>query len=314
MSNRDGVGVGGCTRRAFMKGGMAGIGAAVAPTIAFAQAQPAQFKIGDIDAIVLSDGSMNMPVSFVLPTVEEKVVRDLFQTGAAPSIVAQVNVVVLKTGGGLVLIDAGGSADFIATIGSFADRFEQAGFKAEHVTDIVLTHAHPDHLWGAIDGFDESRFAKARVHMSVAERDFWMQPGLTGSMPDPLKGMTAGTQRRLKIIEAQISGQKIGAEILPGISLVDTAGHTPGHASVLISSKNEALLVGGDALSNAIVSFEKPDWIWGPDFEPDKAIASRKQLLDRLATDRLRLVGYHLPWPGLGRVERKDNAYRFVTG
>ena len=83
---------------------------------------------------------------------------------------------------------------------------------------------------------------------------------------------------------------------------------------MLVSSNGQSLLVGGDALPHSIVSFERPDWPWGADLDPDKGIATRKSLLDRLAGDRTPLLGYHLPWPGLGRVERKDNAYRFVPG
>lgn len=304
---------GAVSRRRVLKGSLAGLCAAALPPAVFAQAEPSRFKVGDIEATVLSDGSMSLPLSFVLPKVEEKVARDLLQPGPS-GLTAQVNVVVLKVGDRLVLVDTGGTKDFMPTIGGFADRFEQAGFNPDAVTDVVLTHAHPDHLWGAIDDLNESRFAKARIHMSIAERDFWLKEGLAESMPDALKGMTAGTQRRLKILEAQISAQKTGSEIVQGLSLMDTAGHTPGHVSVLLSSKGESLVIGGDALSNAIVSFEKPDWAWGADYDTERGIATRKKLLDQLATDRLRLLGYHLPWPGLGRVERKDGAYRFVVG
>jgi glyoxylase-like metal-dependent hydrolase (beta-lactamase superfamily II) len=95
--------------------------------------------------------------------------------------------------------------------------------------------------------------------------------------------------------------------------LVDTPGHTPGHVSVLITSGTERLLVGGDVLTQSIISFQKPDWPWGPDMDADRAVTSRKRTLDMLATDRIPLLGYHLPWPGRGRVERNVGAYRFVS-
>ena len=46
---------------------------------------------------------------------------------------------------------------------------------------------------------------------------------------------------------------------------------------------------------------------------PDQAAATRRTLLDRLAADRSRLIGFHLPYPGLGRVERTGSAYRYVA-
>lgn len=293
----------------------AAVAAALPGGSARAQASPFVLKVGTVDVTVLSDGVMSLPLSFMLPTTDTKAVGDLLagHGGPADALVAQVNVAVLKTSDRLVLVDAGGSKDFMSGIGGFAARFEAAGFKPDAVTDIVLTHAHPDHLWGAIDELDEPRFPNARIHMSVAERDYWIKSGLPEILPDALKGMAAGTQRRLKILASQIHVVRPGTELLPGMSLVDTAGHTPGHASVLVASGTQSLLFGGDALSNAIVSFQKPEWVWGADMDAGRAIATRRTLLDRLAVDRTLLLGYHLPWPGLGRVERKDGAYRFVS-
>lgn len=133
-------------------------------------------------------------------------------------------------------------------------------------------------------------------------------------MADNFKGMAAGTHRRLKPLAESIVRRKPDDEIGAGLTFVDTAGHTPGHVSVLLKSGGEQLMIGGDVLSQSVVSFAKPEWAWGPDYESDKAIASRRRTLDQLATDKIRLLGYHLPWPGLGRVERKDGAYRFVQG
>jgi len=299
-------------RRHALKLGATAAAAGILPLqAARAQAAPHKFTVGSLDVTVISDGSINLPLSMLLPNTDPKLAAETLGPNGPT---AQVNVVVVKTADRLVLIDTGGTKDFIPTTGAFADRFEAAGFKPDDVTDVIFTHAHPDHLWGAIDALDEARFAKAKHHLTVAERDFWIKDGLAETMPEGLKGMTAGIARRLKILEPQIVASKPGTEIVPGFSFVDTAGHTPGHASVLLSSGSAQLLVGGDALSSHIVSFEKPDWTWGADYEPDKGIATRKSLLDRLATDKTALLGYHLPWPGLGRVERKDGAYRFAAG
>mgnify|MGYP001227067491 FL=1 len=72
-------------------------------------------------------------------------------------------------------------------------------------------------------------------------------------------------------------------------------------------------MIIGDALTEAVISFARHAWRWSLDLDQDLAIASRKRLLDMLAKDEIPLVGYHLPWPGLGRVERKDNSYRFAN-
>ena len=148
--------------------------------------------------------------------------------------------------------------------------------------------------------------------MTATERDFWLQPGVETHVGDAFKAMAVGTQRRLKAIADRIETAKSGQEIAPGIALLDSAGHTSGHVAVLLWSGNEQLLIGGDALVQPLISFAEPGWRWGSDMDSDHAVRTRRTLLDRLASEKIFLLGYHLPWPGIGRVERMDTAYRFV--
>ena len=82
--------------------------------------------------------------------------------------------------------------------------------------------------------------------------------------------------------------------------------------SVLVESRGERLLIGADALTHPAVSFARPDWRWGTDYDGDRAIATRRRLLDQLSAERMTLIGFHLPWPGIGIVERSGTAHRFV--
>lgn len=307
------------SRRDLLAGGVAVAGGTLigSPTPARAQATPHVFQLGTAEFTVVSDGKMSVPLSFVLPQADPQAVATLLasrgQSGSAYA--AQINITIVKVAGAVIVIDSGGSTDFMPDMGRFADQLNLAGVKAADVTHMILTHAHPDHLWGLIDPLDDdSRFPDARHVMTIAERDHWLQPGIEDKAPDAMKGITLGIVRRLKSVAKRIDAVKSGAEILPGVTLVDTPGHTPGHTSVLFSFGGQSLLVGGDALSHPVVSFERPDWVWGADVDPQRAVATRKRLLDQLATDRVGLIGYHLPWPGLGRVERKDAGYRFVQG
>ncbi len=282
----------------------------------FAQAAPHRVKFGDAEVIVISDGVMSLPTLYALPTTAPADVTALLSGRAAgtDAFQAAVNVVVVRTPGALVVVDSGGTSDFMPTLGSFADRLEAAGIKAADVTHVIFTHAHADHLWGVIDPLDDdTRFANARHFISAAERDYWLKPGLENEVPDAVKGMTIGTQRRMKMLAKRFAVTKAGAEIAPGITPIETAGHTPGHLSMHLQFGGTSLIVGGDAIGHAIVSFERPSWQWGPDVDPSKGVSARLRLLDQLATERSLLLGYHLPWPGIGRVERKDGAFRFVT-
>jgi glyoxylase-like metal-dependent hydrolase (beta-lactamase superfamily II) len=103
---------------------------------------------------------------------------------------------------------------------------------------------------------------------------------------------------------------KPGDDVVSGVRVLATPGHTQGHVSLEVG---DGLVIGGDALTHPLISFRHPEWRPQSDHVPDLAAATRARLLDRLATDRTRLIGFHLPWPGVGYVERKDRAYRFVA-
>lgn len=306
------------TRRRLITGAAAlGATACVGLSAAHGQgsAAPHTLKVGAIDIKVFSDGRFTQPLRVMLPGHPEAEVEAAFKRHGAvfDGLEAEVNVTLIRSGGETVLIDAGAGPDFMPTLGRLADRLDAAGIKPDAITKVVFTHAHADHFWGVIDPLGGGTlFDRARHIMALAERDFWLKPDVEGLVGDAFKSMAVGTHRRLKSIAERIETAGPGDEIAPGIALVDTSGHSPGHVSVLVRSGSEQLLIGGDALIQSVISFAAPDWRWGPDMDTDRAVATRKSLLDRLASEKTTLLGYHLPWPGIGRVERKDTAYRFV--
>lgn len=274
------------------------------------------FKLGAFEITVVSDGSFTLPLSFVLPATPKEEAEALYKAhGMEPvGMAGQMNVTIVKTPDATVLIDSGGGPDFMPTVGKLAENLEQAGIAADSITHVIFTHAHADHLWGAIDPFDGgTRYAKARHVLTTAEFDFWMHPDTPTKVPEAMRGVALGSARRLKDLADRFDKQKAGADVVPGVTLIDTAGHTPGHVSVLVKSGSDQLLVGGDVIGNPVVSFARPDWHWGPDENREQGAATRKRVLDMLATDKIALLGYHLPWPGVARVERKDGAYRYVA-
>jgi glyoxylase-like metal-dependent hydrolase (beta-lactamase superfamily II) len=305
------------SRRRFLSTTSAAVAGTLAPA-AWAQAPAAhRFKVGGFDVTVVSDGTMQLPLSFALPGTAQTEVEALYAANGAKfeGINGQINVTVVKTGTAVIVVDAGGGADFMPTMGKFGDNLEAAGIVADTVTHVVFTHAHADHFWGILDPLDGgTRFAKAKHIITATEFDYWTKPGMETSVPEALRGVALGSARRLTEMASRLERVKTDAEIIPGVTLLATPGHTPGHASVLLNSGGQQLLVGGDALTSPIVSFAKPDWPWGPDADQTQAASTRRRTLDMLATDKVQLLGYHLPWPGVGRVERKDGGFRYVAG
>ncbi len=295
---------------------LAGLGAAAAAPFwpAIAAVPPYRTRAGAIELTVISDGALEVPLSFHLPdTPKDQVAALLTSHGLSPSgMPSQTNVTLLRTGGEVVLIDAGAGSNFQPTAGKLQENMEAAGIDPASVSRIVFTHGHADHLWGAIDDFDEMRFPKARYVISAAEWDFWTDPATVTVVPDWLKGMAAGSARILNRLEGRIERKKAGDAVAPGVSYIDTSGHTPGHVSIMVESGGERLVVAGDVLTHPAISFARPDWRMGSDADRDKGVATRRRLIDQLAADKIPFIGFHLPFPGHGRVEKSGTAWRYV--
>ncbi len=283
-------------------------------SLSLAATASARRNLGAYEITVVSDGTLSVPLSFSLPGTPVQDAVALLKAQNLPSDgTVQTNVTLVRAGDELILVDAGSGPKFQQTAGKLSENLEAAGIKPEKVTKVVLTHAHADHLWGVIDDFDDGeRFPNASYVISAEEWDFWTHPDTPTKVPDWLKGMAIGSARILKSIEKKIERRKDGEAIGPGLTYLATPGHTPGHMAVLAENGGQRLLVGGDVLSNNAISFLKPDWHIGSDFDRDQAVKTRGRLLDMLAADRIPLVGFHLAWPGMGMVERDGTAYRFL--
>jgi len=274
-----------------------------------------RLSLGTHELIVLSDGHLVVPSQMLATNVLTSEVKGfLGERGLGPDRVNfNINVALLKVGDEHILIDAGSGGTWEPTAGRLADSLDAAGIAPETIGKVVLTHAHPDHLWGLIDELDNSlRFPRAQYLVSAREFEFWTA-GEAGRLRGPVEGIAAGAKRVFKAIEERTQRIRPGGEIAPGIVALDTAGHTPGHISLLLGSGSTGLLITADAVQNNHIAFAHPDWRPAADMDGDKAAVSRRTLLDLAVTDRLQVLCYHLPFPGFGRVERKDGAFAWVA-
>lgn len=270
--------------------------------------------MGAVTVTSVSDGNLVLPGAFFFDGLpQDEVAAILDASGVSPEqLLPPCNLTLLRDGERTVLFDAGSGAGFMPSAGELTASLDALGLTPDDVTHVVFTHGHPDHLWGVLDEFDDPVFAGAQHLFGRAEWDYWRDPATVDAIGAARASFAVGAARRLEAIEDSVTLIDAGQEILPGVMAHSTPGHTPGHLSFEIRSGSEAVLVGGDAIGNHHIAFARPDWASGSDQDPELGAATRMRLLDQLTADNVDLMGFHLPDGGLGRVERKDGAYRFV--
>lgn len=300
------------TRRALLAGGLAAATCATMPALA---ASPVA-TLGARRIAVFSDGGFSMPLGMLARDVAgDELLAELAAAGLSTQGATTVlNVTLVRDGDELTLIDCGAGGNFMPGAGKLGEALDAAGVDRAKVRRVLFTHAHPDHLWGALDSFDESAYPEAAFLIAEAEHDFWRAPDVFGKLPEDRHAFAAGAQRIMKALDDRLQRFRPGAEVAPGIIALATPGHTPGHVSFAVSGGGRSVIVLGDAITHPVLSFRRPGWATGADQDPAQAIATRRKLLDQLAADRLPFIGYHLPAPGLGRAEAKDGAWRYVAG
>jgi glyoxylase-like metal-dependent hydrolase (beta-lactamase superfamily II) len=298
-------------RRTFLAASAAGFAARALPAVA---ATPYAFRHGAFDVTVVSDGHLVLPTSFLAPGAPPPERDALLKAAGQPGeqYNSPTNITLIRTSSDLILIDMGSGDRFMPTAGKLWDNLKAAGIDKAKVTKVVFTHGHPDHLWGIVDELDDLVIPDAAFYVASAEWDFWTGENATRGLPAERAGFVTGARRNYTAIKDRVKTVKAGDEIVSGLRIIDTPGHTQGHVSIELAGA-DGLIVGGDALIDPVIYFRHPEWYYTGDHMPDQAAATRRKLLDRLAADRSKLIGFHLPYPGVGTVERKDSAYRFVA-
>lgn len=299
------------TRRQILTSATAALAAPLLPRRLWAGSS---LTLGTMQIETLSDGNLVLPGDFILGGMPQEELQAIVTKYGLPTdqLTPPCNVTLLRDGTNTVLFDLGAGPDFQPSAGKLMEAFDAIGLTVDDITHVLFTHGHPDHLWGLLDEFDEPMFPNAALLIGRTEFDYWMDPETVNTIGAARTTFAVGAQRRLSAIADLVQLVADGQEVLPGVAAHLTPGHTPGHMAYELRSGTESVMVMGDAIGNHHVAFERPDWASGSDQDKDQAAATRLRLLDRLASEQIALIGYHLPGGGIGRAERADGAYRFV--
>ncbi len=212
-------------------------------------------------------------------------------------------------------IDTRSGSVFGPTLGHFGAALTASGIDSSAVSRVVATHLHPDHVGGILaDGgnaFTNAELVTATA-TATADHGFWTNADVKAQAPADLHSFfdhaTASVNAfadRLRLVDGT-------ADIASGLTAVPLPGHTPGHMGVMLESAGASLLIWGDVIHAAPLQMPRPEVAVAFDVDPDMAVATRLRLLDEVARDGQQVAGMHLPFPGIGYVERAGSEYRFV--
>jgi glyoxylase-like metal-dependent hydrolase (beta-lactamase superfamily II) len=274
-------------------------------------------RVNEIDVLVISDGVVTPPAESMATNADPAVLaawladmflpRDAFDWA--------LNQVVVRSGGRTILIDSGLGVEVpdFPRAGHLVHRLEAAGVDLASVTDVVLTLMHFDHVGGLlVDGVKNRLRPDLRIHVAAAEVKFWESPDFSRTgMPPALADVARRASKRfVNEYHSQLRPFEGECEVVPGLVVTRTGGHTPGHSVVRLASGGDRLMFAGDALFP--VSFDHPEWHNGFEHDPEEAARVRVPLLRELAATGEWLVATHMPFPSLGRVAVAGDLFRWV--
>jgi len=270
--------------------------------VKFATVAPAarSFRVGALSLTALHDSQISVANDgkiFGLG-VSTSAVANVLRAAGAPTdrITLSVNTLLVRTGRRLVLIDTGLGPQHD---GALPGSLKLAGVSPGEVTDVLITHPHPDHIGGLLDAQGGLAFPNATIHMASAAWA-WMQQKVAPAM--------------VRTVAPRIRTFAPGAKVAPGIVSVSLPGHTPGHVGYEIISGHSRLIDFGDLAHSSIVSLARPQWAIG--FDNDQALGRKTRLetLPALARSGEWVFAPHFPYPGVGRIVAAGRGFAWKPG
>lgn len=278
-----------------------------------------RYRIGDAECTAVYDGiweKAHEPTFFSNATIAETK-RALMAAGLATAFVPiPITAFVIKLNDKLVLCDAGGGDQVQAfnphsvfVSGKLIANMKAAGLDPKKVETILVSHFHPDHIFGLLEKKTNAPvFPHAEIIVPAAEYKFWTDQSLVSRLPEWRRPLA----RRIQAVIPNwknvlpVEGED---EVVPGIRFVKAPGHTPGHTAFHISSGDEQLMISSDAAYVPALCATHPGWHGVFDQDASLAETSRRKLLDRVIADQMMICGSHFPWPGPSMIVKDGAGY-----
>ena len=310
------------SRRRLLTGASAtaALGALGSASVAQAKAPPLntpapafyRFKLGSIEATVVSDGPLSIgdpKNTFRGPTAEEigKMMSDHFLP--TNNVVLDQNVLVINTGDKLALFETGmSSVKRTDAMGQLTANLKKSGIDPNDIDAVIPTHAHIDHVGGIMAADGSRNFPNAQIYIAQSDFEFWTDDKRLGT-----PGKVLGSRQRKTCcpIATASCSTRTARTSSPACRRCSRPGHTVGHTSFVINSGGKSLFLVGDLMHHVIL-IEKPRMEVVFDTDPKQGVETRIKVMDMLAAQRMATLVYHLPWPGIGHLTKRGDGFHYV--
>ena len=292
--------------------------------------EPQFFKkqMGEVELIAISDGGLNYSIDMIL----DKIPQDRASQYNFPEkqIFIPYTVLLIKTNDTLFLCDVGagefgnngdkvfpGLDHTTSKTNLVVPSLKLAGIQPEEIDLVLITHAHPDHITGILDKEGNLVFPNARYFAAQKEWDYWMSADPSSveaeALRKHLEALVYEARKAFNAIKNKITFLQEGEEILPGIRIEPTYGHTPGHVMVTITSKGQTVYNISDLVVHSLF-VEHPEWSPAIDMNGQQADETRRRFYARAEEENALVFGHHMgPFPNFGRIVKKGNSYQWQT-
>lgn len=275
------------------------------------------YKVGKYEVVQLMDVQEVTEPGIVLGATKAMI----DETMPDGTFTIAINAFLVKTPNANILVDAGLGIRLL-------DNLKSAGVSPDEIDYILITHMHFDHISGLLkDG--NVVFPNAKLYISTPEIGFWTNPTIMNSAPEEHKKAFLDACKVIEVYNSNggcknfepialeedpftpIQAEDV-PEALSGISAIAAPGHTPGHTTFLVKSENESLLIWGDLTHVMPIQMPYPEVAVLYDLDSEKAIESRKKILEFVATNKIPVAGMHTAYPAIGKVEVAGKGYTYT--
>ena len=275
-----------------------------------------RYTVGDVEITAIYDGIWRKPhdPAFIKNASIADTKEALSKAGLTTDFMPiPLTVVVLKIGDRLIMMDAGsGVGQWQANATHLPANMEAAGIDYRKIGTVMLSHFHPDHVWGLMEkGTNAPVFGNAELIVNATEYNWWTEPGRVEKLAP---GRKDAGKRIAQVFPSWKNWRPVedGAEVAPGIQLIAAPGHTPGHSVFLVDAGSQQFMVSADTMYVPALLAPHPDWQGAYDQDGPMAVETRRKVIDRVIADDIKICGSHFPFPGTGTFVKDGNAYVFT--